>query len=265
MNTTNLRRRGAAIGAVLLGSVGILCAILLPTSATPGALVSPAPRVDTDEDARFRPVGDGSLPETSPPLRAAHEPLSSQERGYAYHLARKAMPAQSRDIMAEPGGELLAADLPPLADRTSSRLVTVSVYDYASDELHQLLLDLTDQAVVRASSSAGLQLPPSEAETAVALELAIEARPTPRFVEQYRETSGVPLLNPGQVSAVGGVWRPLDEQQAAAPATRSCAQHRCVQLLVALPTGEYLDTHDIVIDLSTRTVLRPEPEDGRAN
>lgn len=262
MTTPTLRRLGTVLTAVALGTVGVLCAVLLPTSATPGTPVSAAPRPGTDADARFRAVGDGSLPESAPRLRAPHEPLSSAERGYAYHLAREAMAATSRDAVGNPGGELLAADLPPLAERTSARLVTVAVYDYATDELHQLLLDLTDEAVVRNQATQGLQLPPVETETATALELAIAAKPAPAFVREYRELNGVPLLSPGQVSAVGGVWHPVDERLAA-PETEVCGPHRCVQLLIALPTGEYLDTQDIVVDLSTRTVLRTQPKEQR--
>ncbi|WP_244931808.1 hypothetical protein [Nocardioides sp. W7] len=259
MTTPLLRRLAAVLTAVVLGSVGVLCALLLPTSAAPGDLVSSAPAPGTDAEERFRAVGDGSLTETAPRLRAPHEPLSSAERGYAYHLARAAVPETTRDVRGESGGELISADLPPLSERTSDRRVAVTLYDYASDELHQLLIDLTHDAVVRRQATQGLQLPPTQAETATALELAITARPTPAFVSQYRQLNGVPILNPGQVSAVAGVWRPVDEGPPA-PATQVCGLHRCVQLLVALPTGEYLDTQDFVVDLSTRTVLRIERE-----
>ena len=262
MTTPHLRRLSTVLGAVVLGTVGVLCAVLLPTSATTGSPVSAAPRPGTDADTRFTAVGDGSLPEDSPRLRAPHEPLSSAERGFAYYLARDAMPATTRDVSGERGGELLAADLPPLEQRTSARLATVALYDYASDELHQLLLDLTNEVVVQDETTKGLQLPPTEAETATALELAITAKPAPAFVGQYRTMNGVPLITAGQVSAVGGAWRPVDGRRLP-PGTERCGQHRCVQLLIALPTGEYLDTNEIVVDLSTRTVLRSDVEEQR--
>ncbi len=36
--------------------------------------------------------------------------------------------------------------------------------------------------------------------------------------------------------------------------TSGCGQNRCVQLLVALPSGRYLSTDDFVVNLSRRTV-----------
>jgi len=261
MTTPLLRRFVAVLTAAALGAVGVLCAVLLPTSEDPGDLVSTAPAAGTAAADRFRTVGDGSLPEAAPPLRAPHEPLSSDERGYAYHLAREAVPTTTRDVRGEPGGELISADLPPLAERTADRRVAVTLYDYASDELHQILLDLTHDAVVRSQTAEGLQLPPTQAETATALELAMTASPAPAFVRQYRQVNGIPLLTAGQVSAVAGVWQPVD-QRSPNPATRACGQHRCVELLIALPTGEYLATQDIVVDLSTRTVFPTGQEDS---
>lgn len=251
------RHRRALVAAVTLSVAGVLSAVLLPTFAAPGGPVPGAPR---DSDAQFRTVGDGSLPETAPRLRAPHEPLSAGERGYAFHLAREAMPAPARDILDEPGGEPISADLPPLSERTADRRVVVALYDYATDELHQLLLDLTHDTVIDRRITRELQLPPTETEAATALELAMGAKPAPAFLTQYRQVNGTPLINPGQVSAVGGVWRPEAERPTAAE-TQVCGPHRCVQLLIALPTGEYLDTQDFVVDLSTRTVLRTEREE----
>lgn len=262
MTTSTPRQRGAALGAVAVAAAGVLCAVLLPTWAAPGELVAADPMPGTEEGAPFRTVGDGSLPEAAPPLRGPHEPLSSAERGYAFRLAREALPDTARDVRREPGGELISADLPALADRTAARLVVVTAYDYATDELHQLLLDLGAGEVVSDQHASGLQLPPTEAETAIALELAITAEPAPTFVVEYRELNNAPLLTADQVSAVAGVWRPAAEALAA-PVTDVCGRHRCVQLLVALPTGEYLDTHDIVVDLSARAVLPAEQEDHR--
>ncbi|GAA4758445.1 hypothetical protein GCM10023350_50260 [Nocardioides endophyticus] len=260
MTSLTRRHRGAVLAAVVLGVVGVLCAVLLPTFAAPGGLVPGALRSErAHDDTGLRVAGDGSLPETAPKLGAPNEPLSSAERGYAYHLARQAMPADARDILGEPGGELLTADLPALAERTPARLVTVAVYDYATDRLHQLLVDLTHHTIVRDESTQGLQLPPTQAETATALALALEAKPAPAFVAEYRKLSNTPLLVPDQVSAIAGAWRPAAARPTS-PQTQVCGRHRCVQLMVALPTGQYLDTTDIVVDLSTRTVLRTELE-----
>jgi hypothetical protein len=263
MTSLTRRHRRTVLAAVVVGVAGVLCAVLLPTFAAPGGLVPAALRSERAHDnTGLHVAGDGSLPDTAPPLGEPNEPLSSDERGYAYHLAREAMPEDARDILGGSGGELLTADLPALSERTTARLVTVAVYDYTTDRLHQLLVDLTHRSIVRDQSTQGLQLPPTESETATALALALEAKPAPAFVAEYRKLSNTPLLAPDQVSASAGAWRPPTGLPSS-PETQVCGRHRCLQLMIALPTGQYLNTTDIVVDLSTRTVLRTELEAPR--
>jgi hypothetical protein len=239
---------------VLLGVVGTVGAALMPTSASPGDGREPA--------TQFHPKGDGSLPSEAPRLRAPDEPLSSAERGYAIHIARTGMPPGARDVLGNPGGEVLLADLPPLSERTSSRQVGLAIYDYTSDRLHQVVVDLTRQTMVSSRSVRGLQLPPTEAETTVALDLAMTADPAPAFLAEYRAIVGTPLLSAEQVHAVAGVWRAVPGRGAPVQPTTACRQHRCLQLLVALPSGQYLSTQDFAVDLSSRRVLPAGPPQG---
>lgn len=263
MSALTLRQRGTALAAVALGTVVVVSAILLPTSATPGGFLPASPRSDGGHDTEFRVAGDGTLPETRPDLRSPHEPLSTQERGYAVHLARTALPVTATDVTGDPGGEVVAADLPPLAERSSSRLVSVAIYDYSVDRLHRLLVDLTRRSVVGTESAEGLQLPPTPTEAAVALDLAVKAEPAPRFHREYRAITGNPLLTPDQVRAVAGVWRPAYPAAAGRGHTAACGRHRCLQLLIAVPTGQYLNTQDLAVDLSTGSVLTIEQPEAR--
>jgi hypothetical protein len=215
---------------------------------------------DPSADAEFHAVGrDGSLPERAPELRSSDAPLSVAERGYAIHLAQQAMPTESRDVLGMPGGEVLAADLPPIEDRGTGRRATVSLYDYTSDRLHQTLVDLAAGSVVRDRVVPGLQLPPTIAETTIAAQLALAADPAPAFLEQYRSLTGAPLVAAEQVQTVAGVWRPVDRTATPVGPTKVCGADRCLQLLVALPSGQYLDTLDFAVDLSRRVVLPVGP------
>lgn len=250
-------RRRLALLAVALGSLAALALPVLPSLAGSDSS-DPAP------DMRFHPVGrDGSLPGQPPPLRPAGAPLSVAERGYAIHLARQAMPPNARDVLGRPGGEVLAADLPPSSDRGIDRRATVSIYDYDADRLHQALVDLTSGSVLSSERPRGLQLPPSIAETSIATQLAVTADPTPAFVTEYRRLTGAELIAAEQVHAVAGVWRPADEAAVPSGPTEVCGRHRCLQLLLALPSGQYLGTQDFAVDLSSRTVLpvQPTPSD----
>jgi hypothetical protein len=217
---------------------------------------------DTSPDGELHPVGgDGSLPTRAPKLRAPDAPLSVAERGYAIHVAQQSMPADAEDVLGNPGGEVLTADLPPIEDRGAGRRATVSLYDYSSDRLHQALVDLAAGSVVRDRDVRGLQLPPSIAEATIATQLALAADPPPAFLEQYRNLTGAPLVAAEQVQVVAGAWRPLNDGAAAAGPTKVCGADRCLQLLLALPSGQYLNTTDFAVDLSSRTVLPVGPAD----
>ncbi len=242
-----------ALLAGALGGAAVLALPLWPSLAGSDPTNRPA-------DTQFEPVGgDGSLPESAPPLRATNAPLSVAERGYAIYLAQAAMPSGATDVLGNPGGEVLAADLPPLDDRGAGRRATVSLYDYSSDRLHQALIDLAAGSVVRRDTVRGLQLPPTVAETAIATQLALAADPAPAFVAEYRRAMGAPLVAAEQVQVVAGVWRPVEEGAGPVGPTEDCGRDRCLQLLIALPSGEYLETRDFAVDLSSRTVLPVPP------
>jgi hypothetical protein len=251
--TFSTPRARLALLAVALGGVVALSVPLLPSIAGPGS-------TDSSADTEFHPVGgDGSLPEHAPQLRSTAAPLSVAERGYAIHLAQEAMPPGATDVLGNPDGEVLAADLPPIEDRGTGRRVTVSIYDYHDDRLHQALVDLAAGSVLRSREVRGLQLPPTIAETAIATQLALAADPAPAFLEEYRRATGSPLVAAEQVHAVAGVWRNIADAAAPVGPTKVCGQDRCLQLLLALPSGQYLGTQDFAVDLSSRTVLPVGP------
>jgi hypothetical protein len=253
MSLTTTPRARLALLAVALGGLVALGVPLLPSIAGPGS-------GDSSADAEFHPVGgDGSLPKHAPRLRSTDAPLSVAERGYAIHLAQQAMPAEARDVLGMPGGEVLGADLPPIEDRGTERRATVSIYDYTSDRLSQALVDLAAGSVLRSREVRGLQLPPSIAETTIATQLALAADPAPAFLEEYRQATGAPLVAAEQVHAVAGVWRSIADDAAPVGPTKVCGRDRCLQLLLALPSGQYLGTQDFAVDLSSRTVLPVGP------
>jgi hypothetical protein len=246
-----------ALTAVALGG---MVALGLPALGVPLPLLAGSGPTGTSSNAEFHPVGgDGSLPERAPKLRAADAPLSVAERGYAIHLAQQAMPAESTDVLGNSGGEVLAADLPPMEDRGPGRRATVSLYDYTTDRLHQALVDLTAGSVLKSRDVRGLQLPPTVAEATIATQLALAADPAPAFLEQYRSLTGAPLVAAEQVHTVAGVWRPVNRAATPVGPTKACGAARCLQLLLALPSGQYLDTLDFAVDLSSRTVLPVGP------
>ncbi|WP_300680459.1 hypothetical protein [Nocardioides sp.] len=196
----------------------------------------------------------GPLPTTPPRLRAARAPLSTDERGYAVRLALGTLPPTSRDVDGQAGAEVLLADLPLVPTERSRRLVEVVLYDYTDNTTRQATVDLSSGTVASTHSARGVQLPPTPAETGIALQTALSATPHPRFVAEYRSLTHTPLVTAEQVHAIGLTWR---STAAALDTTVSgaCASHRCVRLQIDLPSGRYLDTSDFVVDLTVRRLI----------
>lgn len=230
--------------------------LVLQWSPSPGAPGSGA----GGGSGEFTVAGDGTLPKKRPALRESGAPLSTAERGYAISLALASLPSPTRDVLDEPGAEVLATDLPAPAERDGRRRAQVSAYDYRDDRLHQILLDLPTGRVIAEESLTGVQPPPSAAETQVALDLALAAMPAPAFVDQFRQLTGAPLLTGDEVRVIGGAWTPHSHSGTGPHASGSgaagaCGTERCVQLLVALPSGQYLNTADLVVNLSRHAVV----------
>lgn len=240
----------AASGLLILG-------VLLPSQAKPSPPDGPAVAPPSESDPTFRVKGSGELRADRPTLREPGAPLSSAEASYATHLALDSMPHTARGVLDQPGGEVLLVELPSVSDRANSpgRRAVVSVHDYSSDSVHQIEVSLSERRVKDTTRATGLQLPPSAAETAVATDLALAAAPSLPFRAQYQKLTGTALEAAEQVRAVAGVWR-ADPSAPPHGELAACGTHRCLQLLIGLPSGHYLDTHDFTVDLSAGRVLR---------
>jgi hypothetical protein len=159
----------------------------------------------------------------------------------AVDTARSSLPAGAIDVHGDSGGELLSVDL--LGDGSAE----VMLYDYAANLTHELTVRSGEVLDDRAGR---VQPPPSHDEAISAFGIALE-RPDPLpFASAFAQRQGVPLVSPDQVSVVAGAWTGDDSR-----AATDCGRHRCVQLVVATPAGDYLDTNGFVVDLSAGRVL----------
>ncbi len=201
----------------------------------------------------FHVAGDGSLPSERPELRASRAPLSTEETGYALQLASGAPElAGATDVQGRPGPQPLYVDLPPLAESTHGhRQAVVMVYDYTAGRAVQLLVDLRAGAVVSAESDPELRPPLARDEADAAMEIALGSSVRPAFRAQFESVQGIPVLSPAQVGYAAGVWA----DNATTAGAQACATHRCARLLVSLPSGDYLDTTDFVVDLTAGSVV----------
>jgi hypothetical protein len=242
-------RRSKASPLVIAATLTASCAVLLIAGSS-GSTGEPG----SMNDGRVRTVNGGELPDSKPKLRDRRAPLSSEEVGYAYSIALEAstLPSDSTDVNGKPGAQLIHVDLPPIGEADGhNRLAAVIMRDYTRNQTHQVLVDLTRSEIVHAESAASAQPPPVPDEADAAIHIAISSSPPARFVTEFEQNNGIPLLEEKQVWYRAGSWVPPSGTSAGA----ECQKHRCVQLIVRDLSGAFFDTTDFVVDLTAQTLV----------
>ncbi|MEU9861570.1 Tat pathway signal sequence domain protein [Streptomyces sp. NPDC047971] len=201
---------------------------------------------------------------TAPPEGAkgvGTDPLTDDElkRAEALALTPPAASAQ-RDVDGGRGPQHLATELAdPLPDEIdkpgSPRRAEVRFYDYGRDELITRTVNLDTGKVERAGAQRGVQPSAHPEELREALELIL-ADPLGKGVrEDYQDATGKALTSTGQLWFNGDVYRTYREAKVPAQLA-ACGEHRCVRLVTKIPNGSWIDTRNLIVDLSARTVTR---------
>lgn len=230
-----------------------LCAALLVTAVTATLIISQSgvTGAEKKDSTEFTIAGDGDLPTTRPDLGDARGPLSTDETGYAIHLASTddSIPDDATNVRGKAGPEYLYAELPDDIDSTGRKAVIV-LYDYTGNKTYRQVVNLKTGDVA-STSAQRLQPPPSPDEATAAVTIAIGAEPAQRFLKQFEQSEGVPLVTPDQVTYVAGSWT----HDGTTPNGKDCGIERCAQLIVKTTSGTYLDTIGLVVNLSTGKVV----------
>jgi hypothetical protein len=188
-------------------------------------------------------------------------PLTKAEvdRAKSIALQRGALrSAESAD--GERGPEYIDTDLAEpaqsaTAQEEAARRVEVLFYDYARDQLVKKTVNLATGTVERTDTAEGMQPPPSAAETEQAAALLIQDALGKGLRADFKAaTKGTDLTSPGQLR-LRGISFNTSEQSAPAGLAK-CGKHRCVRLFTQVKDGPWIDTTNLVVDLSDRTVGR---------
>ena len=227
----------------------LLAALLVAGTFATGALHATPTAAEENQAA---PEGTVAALPTSRPadLGKPRDPLSIKEIGYATALAAKGVPAGATALDGTRGPELLAVDLASTDSTITTRPVAVEYYDYASDQLVVVTVELYSAKVLDVSSSKKIQPAPSPAEAYEAARLLITSAAGERIRTEYEATVGKPITA-GDLTVTGGSYY-------STPATKAddaCGPNRCVQLQLQGPDGKYLSTAGLVVDLSAGKVL----------
>ncbi|MDX2847474.1 Tat pathway signal sequence domain protein [Streptomyces sp. PA03-3a] len=210
-------------------------------------------------------AGSGDATENEAP-EGVHQsglgPLTKAEVDRAKSIALHHRDAlrSARDVDGGRGPEYLDTDLAEPADATGARTdrarrVEVLFYDYGHDRLVKRTVDLTSGTVERTDTATGLQPPPSNDETRQAAALLIgDALGAGLRADFTAATKGRDLTSPGQLRLRGIAFNTAE--QSAPAGLAKCGRHRCVRLFTQVKDGPWIDTTNLVVDLSDRTVGR---------
>ncbi|MFJ6424822.1 Tat pathway signal sequence domain protein [Streptomyces hydrogenans] len=218
---------GGAEGTGGRGAAALAPATVAPAAAEGDRGTGTDPLTDTELD-RARALALG------PADTAARQDVDG-DRGRPQHL----------------GTEL--AD--PVPGREGDRRAQVRFYDYARDELVTRTVDLATGKVVSTATSRGVQPSAHPEELRAALDLIL-ASPLGKGVEEdFRDATGTELKSADQLWFNGDVYRVHRERNVPEALSR-CGEHRCVRLVTKVRNGAWIDTRNLIVDLSAKNVVR---------
>lgn len=192
-------------------------------------------------------------------LRIGFDPLSPAEQSRAQEVALKHPAALAHQRPGQRTALLLVEtheeDKAVIATGDWPRRADVYVYNYDTDELLWAVVNLPAGAVDHVETMQNVQLPPTEAETARAIEIALaDSEAGAAIRDLYRQLKGRDLNQPDQLRLYATLFRAADEPAIGVGAAAACGLHRCVYLMLATAEGALLRLLPIV-DLSTSQVV----------
>jgi hypothetical protein len=245
--TRRLTRWVAAIVAV--GAVGYLGYLWgsSPGLGRPAVAETPAGETPKISDPGAAPI---------PSAGSGRDGLTPSEVTRAARLAvDDGLRATTLDVTGAPGPEQLSVGLPGSTAPDGHRRASVLLYDYRTDRLLKYVVDLTAGRVDDTFSGTGRQPPPTAREIATAAGLLWGDDTAALLRDRFRVATGATLTSLDQVSIEAQTFSSDDGDKGPAAA---CGTHRCLMLLPQPAGREFLDLTDVVVDLSTRTVVRLE-------
>ncbi|MFB7451993.1 Tat pathway signal sequence domain protein [Streptomyces sp. NPDC056194] len=184
------------------------------------------------------------------------DPLTDDElaRAEALALTPPAASAQ-QDVTGGRGPQRLGTRLADPLPGDASRRAEVRLYDYARDELVTKTVNLDTGKVEKSGAQRGVQPSAHPEELREALELILASPLGKGVKEDYKDATGKELTSSKQLWFNGDVYRTYREADVPAQLAR-CGEHRCVRLVTKVLNGAWIDTRNLIVDLSARTVTR---------
>jgi hypothetical protein len=250
--------------AVAVTATAVLIGVTLPDSASgdegPGGGGPQGSAAEQGQAARQLPGVVESAPGQEK-TGTGRDPLTDDELKRAQSLALgRAFRDSSEDVKGGKGPEKLSADLAELSpDEVGAadppRRADVTYYDYRDDTYVTKTVDLGSGKVEHTDTQRGVQPPPNRDEAREAARLLMADKLGQGLKKDFKDATGRTLTSPDQLTVTGFVYR--TGVDGPGPATvEDCGKHRCVRLFTRVVNGPWIDTRQLVIDLSARSVAR---------
>ncbi|MPY62640.1 Tat pathway signal sequence domain protein [Streptomyces spongiae] len=188
------------------------------------------------------------------------DPLTDDEMKRVEKIAlNRSLFNSSENAEGERGPERLNVELAePNEDELDAtgapRRADVRFYDYKDDTLVTKTVNLETGKVETTDTQRGVQPPFSRTETVEAAQLLISSPVGAGLKADFKDATGKELTSPDQLVVAGMVFR---ADAGTKPDTLAkCGQERCVRLFTKVKNGPWIDTRDLIIDLSTRKVAK---------
>ncbi|WP_406066817.1 Tat pathway signal sequence domain protein [Streptomyces sp. NBC_01077] len=241
------------------GTVGVGAA---GTAGSAGASGSSGEQGTDGTQGDAQAPGTAPAPATVAPVAAEGEkgvgsdPLTDDELARAETLAL-APPgaAAQQNVEGGRGPQHLGTDLADPLPGDGTRRAEVRFYDYARDELITRTVNLATGKVEKSGAQHGVQPSAHPEELREALELILASPLGKGVKEDYKDATGKELTSTAQLWFNGDLYRTYREANVPAQLAR-CGEHRCVRLVTKVLNGAWIDTRNLIVDLSARTVTR---------
>ncbi|MFJ8955651.1 Tat pathway signal sequence domain protein [Streptomyces sp. NPDC102340] len=259
MRTAVRRHLGKLMAVVALAVAGGAVAVGV---ALPDDDGSDLARAGTAQQDAVAPEGTVEPAPAQGAKGVGRDPLTDAETERAEKLATagNALRMDARDVEGDRGPQHLSTNLtevdPGLSDAAAGeRRADVVYYDYKSDAVVTKTVNLDTGKVEDSRTDQGVQPPPSQGELAEAAQLLIADPSGADLKGDYKDATGKQLTKPDQLQLSGMVFR--KKTVADVPAgLKECGEHRCLRVITKVVNGPWIDTRDLVVDLSARTVSR---------
>ncbi|MFF7652707.1 Tat pathway signal sequence domain protein [Streptomyces sp. NPDC007983] len=265
MRKLNHRHLGRVMAGVAVAATAtaVMVGVTLPDSASGKEGRGGGPQGSAAEQGQAARQLPGVV-EDAPAQRktgTGRDPLTDAELNRARTLALgRGFRDSGKDVKGGKGPEQLSTDLAELTpDEVGAadppRRADVTYYDYSDNTYVTKTVDLGSGKVEHTDTQRGVQPPPNRDEAREAARLLIADKLGEGLKKDFKDATGKTLTSPDQLAVTGFVYRTGVDAPGPA-ATRDCGKHRCVRLFTRVAGGPWIDTRQLVIDLSARSVAR---------